>query len=95
MSTNPMALMWGPGFIGFIIATALYGIVFGQYLFYLRWFPQDSRKSRLFIAMVFCLETIQEYALIGLYWSIFISCRRSMSLECTAQLPWQMLASPF
>lgn len=91
MAADSTELMWGPGFIGFIITTALYGTVFGQYLFYVRWFPQDSRKLKLFITMAFCLETIQQYSLIGLYWSIFISCRRSMSLECTAQLPWQTL----
>ncbi|KAG2159220.1 uncharacterized protein EDB93DRAFT_272787 [Suillus bovinus] len=69
-------------------ATALYGTAFGQYLFYLRSFPHDSRKLKLFITMAFCLETIHEYSLSGIYWSILISCRRSMSLECTSQLLW-------
>ncbi|KAG2050795.1 hypothetical protein BDR06DRAFT_627556 [Suillus hirtellus] len=83
-------LMWGPGFIGFIIATVLYGTAFGQYLFYVRCFPQDSRKLKFFITMTFCLETIHEYLLIGIYWYILISCRHSTSFECTAQLPWQL-----
>ncbi|KAG1888141.1 hypothetical protein F4604DRAFT_1715739 [Suillus subluteus] len=91
MAADSTELMWEPGFIGFIITTALYGTAFGQYLFYVRWFPQDSRELKLFITMAFCLDTIQEYSLIGMYWSIFISCRRSMSLECTTQLPWQVL----
>ncbi|KAG1763101.1 hypothetical protein EDD22DRAFT_846627 [Suillus occidentalis] len=34
-----------------------------------------------------CSETIQEYSLIGPYWSMLNSCRHSVSLECTAQLP--------
>ncbi|KAG1807439.1 uncharacterized protein BJ212DRAFT_1386710 [Suillus subaureus] len=50
MAANSMELMWGPGFIGFIIATAFYGTVFGQYLFYVRWFPRDSRKLKLFVS---------------------------------------------
>lgn len=95
MVANSTELMWGPGFIGFIIATAFYGIAFGQYILYVRWFPQDSRKLKLFIMMTFCLETIHEYSLIAIYWSILISCRRSMSFECTAQLPWQMLLGVF
>ncbi|KAG1752034.1 hypothetical protein EDB19DRAFT_2021809 [Suillus lakei] len=91
MAANSTELMWEPGFIGFVIATAFYGTAFGQYLFYVRWFPQDSRKLKLFIMMVFCFETIHQYSLIGIYWSILISCRRSTSLECTTRLPWQML----
>ncbi|KAG2131017.1 hypothetical protein DEU56DRAFT_814451 [Suillus clintonianus] len=91
MSPNSTDPMWGPGLIGFIIATTFYGIAFGQYIFYVRWFPQDSRKLKLFIMMVFCFETIHQYAIVGMYWSILISCRRSTSLECAAQLPWQML----
>ncbi|KAG2339122.1 hypothetical protein BDR05DRAFT_635015 [Suillus weaverae] len=91
MVANSVELMWGPGAIGFMIATAFYGIAFGQYIFYLRSFPEDSKRLKLFIMMVFCLGTIHEYALIGMYWSILISCRRSTSLECTTKLPWQML----
>ncbi|KAG1740511.1 uncharacterized protein EDB91DRAFT_1132883 [Suillus paluster] len=84
-------LLWGPGVIGFVIATAFYGAAFGQYIFYLRNFPQDSKIFKLFIMMVFCLVTINQYALIGMYWSILISCRRSTSLKCMTELPWQML----
>ncbi|KAG1807432.1 uncharacterized protein BJ212DRAFT_744211 [Suillus subaureus] len=91
MVVNSVELMWGPGVIGFMIATAFYGIAFGQYIFYLRSFPQDSKRLKFFIMMVFCLGTIHEYALIGMYWSILISCRRSTSLECMTKLPWQML----
>ncbi|KAG2043973.1 hypothetical protein BDR03DRAFT_342569 [Suillus americanus] len=80
---------------GYIIATALYGVSFGQFMFYLRSFPQDSKRLKLFIMTVFLFDTIHQYAVTGIYWSIFISCRRSTSLECTNELPWQMLASTF
>ncbi|KAG1888134.1 hypothetical protein F4604DRAFT_1899772 [Suillus subluteus] len=95
MVVNSVELMWGPGVIGFMIATAFYGIAFGQYIFYLRSFPQDSKRLKLFIMSVFCLGTIHEYALIGMYWSILISCRRSTSFECMAKLPWQMVLGVF
>ncbi|KAG1734594.1 hypothetical protein EDB19DRAFT_1726738 [Suillus lakei] len=95
MAANSTEVMWGPGFIGCIIATVFYGISFGQYMFYLRSFPQDSKKLKLFIMTVFLFETIHQYTLIGIYWSILISCRRSTSLECTTQLPWQMLLGVF
>ncbi|KAG1734596.1 hypothetical protein EDB19DRAFT_1142956 [Suillus lakei] len=92
---NSTEVMWGPGFIGYIIATVLYGTSFGQYIFYLRSFPQDSKKLKSFIMTVFLFETIHQCAMMGIYWSILISCRRSTSLECTNKLPWQMLASTF
>jgi len=92
---NSVQVMWGPGAIGFMIATAFYGAAFGQYIFYLRSFPQDSKRLKLFVFMVFCLGTIHEYALIGMYWSILISCRRSTSHECTTELPWQMVLGVF
>lgn len=95
MVVNSVELMWGPGAIGCMIATAFYGVAFGQYIFYLRSFPQDSKRLKFFIMGVFCLGTIHEYALIGMYWSILISCRRSMSLECTTKLPWQMVLGVF
>ncbi|KAG2746083.1 hypothetical protein P692DRAFT_20808428 [Suillus brevipes Sb2] len=88
MAPNSTEVMWGPGLIGCIIATVLYGISFGQYMFYLRSFPQDSKRLKLFIMAVFLFETIHQYAMIGIYWSILISCRRSSSLECTMKLPW-------
>ncbi|KAG2121617.1 hypothetical protein DEU56DRAFT_834102 [Suillus clintonianus] len=91
MAANSTEVMWAPGFIGSIIATVFYGISFGQYIFYLRSFPQDSRKLKLFIMIVFLFETIHQYAMIGIYWSILISCRRSTSLECTTKLSWQTL----
>ncbi|KAG0696177.1 hypothetical protein DFH29DRAFT_213901 [Suillus ampliporus] len=95
MATDSAELLWGPGFIGFMIATAFYGVAFGQCIYYMRYFPQDSRKLKLFIMMVFCLETIHQYTLIGMYWSILISCRRSTSLKCMNELPWQTTASTF
>ncbi|KAG2347322.1 hypothetical protein BDR05DRAFT_651891 [Suillus weaverae] len=52
MAPNSTEVMWGPGFIGCIIATALYGISFGQYIFYLRSFPRDSKRLKLFIMTV-------------------------------------------
>ncbi|KAG1727785.1 uncharacterized protein EDB91DRAFT_1163257 [Suillus paluster] len=33
------------------------------------------------------IDTIHQYSLMGIYWSILVSCRRSTSLECTTQLP--------
>ncbi|KAG2131024.1 hypothetical protein DEU56DRAFT_814499 [Suillus clintonianus] len=95
MAANSTDIMWGPGVIGFVIATAFYGTAFGQYIFYLKYFSQDSKRLKLFIMMVFCLGTINEFALIGMYWSILISCRRSTSLVCTTELPWQMLLGVF
>ncbi|KAG2360693.1 hypothetical protein BDR07DRAFT_1411828 [Suillus spraguei] len=95
MVTNSIELMWGPGFIGFVIATAFYGVAFGQYVFYVRSFPQDPKTLKLFIMTVFCVGTVHEYALIGMFWSILISCRRSTSLECMTKLPWQMVLGVF
>lgn len=95
MAPSSIEVMWGPGLIGYIIATALYGVSFGQYMFYLRSFPQDSKRLKLFIMTVFLFDTIHQYAVTGIYWSIFISCRRSTSLECTNELPWQMLLGVF
>ncbi|KAG1743687.1 uncharacterized protein EDB91DRAFT_1125394 [Suillus paluster] len=45
--------------------------------------------------MTFCLVTINQYALVGMNWSILISCRRSTSLTCTTELPWQLLLGVF
>ncbi|KAG1752028.1 hypothetical protein EDB19DRAFT_2021804 [Suillus lakei] len=87
MAANSAELMWGPGVIGCVIATVLYGIAFGQYIFYLRSFPQDSKRFKSFLMVVFCFGTIEQYALVGVYWSILISCRRNTSLECTTKLP--------
>ncbi|OAX38839.1 hypothetical protein K503DRAFT_770052 [Rhizopogon vinicolor AM-OR11-026] len=84
-------LVWGPGLIGFTIATAFYGTAFGQFIFYMQSFPRDTKKFKLFIMMVFSFGTLHQYALIGMFWSILISCRRSTSLQCTDELPWQML----
>ncbi|KAG1830206.1 hypothetical protein EV424DRAFT_320638 [Suillus variegatus] len=95
MAPNSIEVMWGPGLIGFIIATVLYGISFGQHMFYLRSFPQDSKRLKLFIMTVFLFETIHQFALTAVYWSILISCRRSTSLECTTKIPWQMLLALF
>ncbi|KAG1858139.1 hypothetical protein F4604DRAFT_1906370 [Suillus subluteus] len=95
MAPNSIEGMWGPGFIGYIIATALYGISFGQYMFYLRSFPQDPKRLKLFIMTAFLFDTMHQYAMTGIYWSIFISCRRSTSLECTTKFPWQMLLGLF
>ncbi|KAG2113597.1 uncharacterized protein F5147DRAFT_681907 [Suillus discolor] len=95
MAPNSIEVMWGPGLIGFIIATVFYGISFGQYMFYLRYFPQDSKRLKLFIMTVFLFETINQFALMAVYWSILISCRRSTSLECTTEFPWQMLLGLF
>ncbi|KAG1792797.1 uncharacterized protein HD556DRAFT_1536776 [Suillus plorans] len=95
MAPNSIQVMWGPGLIGFIIATVFYGISFGQYMFYLRSFPQDSKRLKLFIMTVFLFETINQFALMAIYWSILISCRRSTSLECTTKFPWQMLLGLF
>ncbi|KAG1782085.1 hypothetical protein EV702DRAFT_1069660 [Suillus placidus] len=90
MASNSTEVMWGPGLIGCIIATVLYGISFGQYIFYLRSFPRDSKRLKLFIMTVFLFETIHQCALLGIYWSILGLCRRSTSFECTTKLPWQM-----
>ncbi|KIK36221.1 hypothetical protein CY34DRAFT_533087 [Suillus luteus UH-Slu-Lm8-n1] len=48
MAPNSTEVMWGPG----LIATVLYGISFGQYIFYLRSFPKDSKRLKLFIMTV-------------------------------------------
>lgn len=95
MAPNSIEVMWGPGLIGFIIATVFYGISFGQYMFYLRSFPQDSKRLKLFIMTVFLFETIHQFAMMAIYWSILISCRRSTSLECMTKFPWQMLLGLF
>ncbi|KAG1767610.1 hypothetical protein EV702DRAFT_749972 [Suillus placidus] len=64
MVANSVELMWGPGFIGFMIATAFYGIAFGQYIFYLRSFPEDPKRLKLFIMMVlYVLLTMLECTL--------------------------------
>ncbi|KAG0692727.1 hypothetical protein DFH29DRAFT_967858 [Suillus ampliporus] len=91
MVANSAELLWGPGIIGLVIATVFYGAAFGQYIFYLRSFPQDPKKLKLFIMIVFCLGTIHQYTLTAVYWSILISCRRSTSIVCTTELPWQLL----
>lgn len=95
MAPSSIEVMWGPGLIGFFIATVFYGISFGQYMFYLRSFPQDSKRLKLFIMTVFLFETIHQFAMMGIYWSILISCRRSASLECTTKFPWQMILGLF
>ncbi|KAG1858138.1 hypothetical protein F4604DRAFT_1795147 [Suillus subluteus] len=59
MAPNSIEGMWGPGFIGYIIATALYGISFVHYMFYLRSFPQDPKRLKLFImTALWVLRTI-------------------------------------
>jgi len=96
MASNSIEVtVWGPGFIGCIIATALYGISFGQYMFYLRNFPQDSNRLKLFIMAAFLSDTIHQYTMTSFYWHILISCRRSMSFECTTGFPWQMVVTVF
>ncbi|KAG2360538.1 hypothetical protein BDR07DRAFT_140220 [Suillus spraguei] len=86
MAPNSAEVTWGPGFIGYSIATALYGIFFGQYVFYLRSFPQDSKRLKLSVMTVFLFDTINQFSMMAVYWSILISCRRSMSLQCTTKI---------
>ncbi|KAJ8595731.1 hypothetical protein M405DRAFT_837648 [Rhizopogon salebrosus TDB-379] len=43
MSTNSTELSWGSGFID------SYGTAFGQFIFYMRYFPRDTRKFKLFL----------------------------------------------
>ncbi|KAG1763095.1 hypothetical protein EDD22DRAFT_846622 [Suillus occidentalis] len=94
MVANSVQLMWGPGAIdqGCMIATAYefedsncegsMGSLSGS----ISSTSDPFRKIRE-DSNYFCLGTIHEYALIGMYWSILISCRRGMSLECTTKLP--------
>ncbi|KAG2360539.1 hypothetical protein BDR07DRAFT_1461932 [Suillus spraguei] len=95
MAPNSTEVMWGPGFIGYMIATALYGISFGQYVFYMLSFPQDSKRLKLFVTTVFLFDTINQFSLMAVYWSILISCRRSISLQCTTETPLQMSLGAF
>ncbi|KAG1737939.1 hypothetical protein EDD22DRAFT_923301 [Suillus occidentalis] len=129
MAPNSTELMWGPGLIGFIIATvyglallslypiltcrvvkALWDIFWAVYVL-LAIFSARFEKTQIIhndslvgaSHNIECMlipwrchslfETIHQCAMIGIYWSILISCRRSSSLECTMKLPWQMLAS--
>ncbi|KAG2360548.1 hypothetical protein BDR07DRAFT_1461939 [Suillus spraguei] len=95
MAPNSIEVMWGPGFIGYTIATMLYGISFGQCVFYLRSFPQDPKKLRLFVMTVFLFDTINQFSITAIYWSILISCRRSMSLQCMTKISLQMPLGAF
>ncbi|KIK40312.1 hypothetical protein CY34DRAFT_107832 [Suillus luteus UH-Slu-Lm8-n1] len=97
MVVNSVELMWGPGAIatayGFEIQSlpkvdiqnyyeGSMGSLSGSISSTSDLFRKIRKDSNFF-----CLGTIHEYALIGMYWSILISCRRSMSLECTTKLP--------
>lgn len=95
MAPNSIEVMWGPGFIGYTIATMLYGISFGQYAFYMRSFPQDSKRLKSFVMTVFLFDTINQFSMTAVYWFILISCRRSMSLQCTTKISLQIPLAVF
>ncbi|KIJ69186.1 hypothetical protein HYDPIDRAFT_24039 [Hydnomerulius pinastri MD-312] len=91
MTAVNVAQAWGPGVVGLVISLAMYGATLGQFWFYVRSFPTDTKILKLAVLLVFILDSAHAYSLAGLYWELLISCRRSNSYECVSILPWEML----
>ncbi|OJA09047.1 hypothetical protein AZE42_04733 [Rhizopogon vesiculosus] len=52
MANNSTDFVWGPGLIGFTMATVFYGTALGQFIFYMQSFPRDTKKFKLFLAVI-------------------------------------------
>ncbi|KAL4071688.1 hypothetical protein V8B97DRAFT_427348 [Scleroderma yunnanense] len=87
------SLRWAPGFIGMAIGLVLYGVSIGQYLFYVRFFPNDHSILKFVVFMVFVLDSVNVFTWSSFYWRVLVTCRRDISYECTLRLPWDMSVS--
>ncbi|KAL4071692.1 hypothetical protein V8B97DRAFT_2109878 [Scleroderma yunnanense] len=78
----------------------LYGVSIGQYLFYIRFFPNDYSILKFVVFMVFTpdyshsvLDSVNAFTLNNFYWRVLVTCRRDTSYECTLGLPWDLYAA--
>ncbi|KAH7923538.1 hypothetical protein BV22DRAFT_573329 [Leucogyrophana mollusca] len=84
-----------PGFIGFMISLAMYGIALGQYVHYWRTFPHDRRRVKYFVGVLVAVDTLHVYCSAAFEWSLLVPCRHNGSTACFIGLPWQSIISLF
>ncbi|KIM54263.1 hypothetical protein SCLCIDRAFT_1222139 [Scleroderma citrinum Foug A] len=92
MGTPSFSLVWAPGYIGMAIGFALYGASIGQYLFYVRFFPDDHYilKFAVFTVLYVILKLSWTITTGSLYWKMLVICRQNTSYGYTLALPWQL-----
>ncbi|KAL4077590.1 hypothetical protein J3A83DRAFT_4214820 [Scleroderma citrinum] len=90
METPSFSLRWAPGFVGMAIGFALYGVSLGQFLFYVRFFPDDHLILKSLVLGVFVLDTAHTVTTGSFYWRELVACRGTTSYECTLALPWDL-----
>ncbi|KAH7928377.1 hypothetical protein BV22DRAFT_1030864 [Leucogyrophana mollusca] len=89
MDNISSAVKYGPGFMGLIISLWLYGITFGQYVFYLCTFPLDKKALKFLVLIVFLLDSGHSYSLSAYYWLQLISWRASPASALF--VPWELM----
>ncbi|OAX33198.1 hypothetical protein K503DRAFT_541046 [Rhizopogon vinicolor AM-OR11-026] len=86
-SAYPVEIIWEPGlsigYSGVAISLVMFGVSFGQMLFYLYSFPNDKRWLKLTILTIFFWDSVHTIGLLSAYWHVVLSCRRNTtSPEC-------------
>ncbi|KAG2073772.1 hypothetical protein BDR04DRAFT_1180442 [Suillus decipiens] len=101
MASNSTEVMWGPGLIAdsrprIHHSYSVWSLVTQSLSNQLICRIMKALWNILWAVMtVFLFDTINQLSMMAVYWSILISCRRSMSLQCTTETPlrqsWQYL----
>jgi len=92
MSANSVETVWGPGFgIGVVISMAMFGISSCQILLYFSSFPNDSRRLKSGILIIFFLDFLHTVGLVGTFWHMLVLCHRRTSLDCQTPPTWEPL----
>ncbi|OAX34106.1 hypothetical protein K503DRAFT_470349 [Rhizopogon vinicolor AM-OR11-026] len=60
----------------------MFGISIAQVILYFRSFPNDRRPMKLRIGMMFFWDCAHTASLLGIFWHLLLSCRRSTSPDC-------------
>ncbi|KIJ61229.1 hypothetical protein HYDPIDRAFT_116216 [Hydnomerulius pinastri MD-312] len=95
MSTLSFEVMWGPGVVGFMVAVALYGVGIGQFIYYARAFPRDSKPIKALVSLVCILDNFHMCSLSAFYWKLLISCHMNTSYDCTVRMPVVLIIGVF
>ncbi|KAF8833799.1 hypothetical protein BDN67DRAFT_663818 [Paxillus ammoniavirescens] len=56
------ALIWAPMFLGYSVALASYGATVGQFVYYVRAFPDDRRLLKILVFIVLCVDNFHSYS---------------------------------
>ncbi|KIK97515.1 hypothetical protein PAXRUDRAFT_824857 [Paxillus rubicundulus Ve08.2h10] len=78
---------WGPGLIGHILSSFMYGTGFGQSSFYARHFPDDRTVLKVAVMITLAMDTVHIYGCAQLYWQLLVVGHHNLSSECHTHLP--------